>query len=173
MVIKLLKQKKGDMPSILVGITVLFVIALSVIFFSHAFVNVLEEMSNQSRINESNETLEIISQVKVKTIPYLDYFFFFSFFAIIIGLIVSAVYIDVNPVFFIVFLIMFIIAIVLGGLYANTFAEVIAEEEIAGTANRFTLTTTIMNIYPVLIFAVGLIVIVILYGKSRRGGEPI
>lgn len=165
----ILRKKKGDMPSLIIGlIIILFAVGVSAILFSKIFLSVTEELKKQPEF--SNNTKETIESVETKTVPFLDYLFFFSFVAILIGLIISSIYIDVHPALTIIFVIILIVAIILAGIFANAFVEIGEEDEIAGTYNQFKLTKSIVNNLPLIILISGIIVILILYGKSRSYG---
>lgn len=161
-------NKKGDLPSILISlIVILFVIGFISIVFSKIFLDALGELKEQPEF--SNNTIDTITSVEEKTIPFLDYLFFFSFIAISIGLIISSVYIDTHPAIAIIFIISLIIAVVIGGIFANAFVEIGEQSELATTYNSFTLTKVLINHFPLLIFIIGLIVTIILF--SKRGGS--
>jgi len=105
--------------------------------------------------------------VEGKTIPFLDYLFFFSFIAIFIGLIVSAIYLDVHPALMIIFVLMLVVAIVLAGIFANAYVQVGEEPELITTYSQFTLTSWVIQHFPLIVLAVGAVVIFIMYGKGR------
>lgn len=165
----ILRNKKADIPSLIISlIVILFAVGIGGMLFSRVFLAVTGEMKVMPEF--SNNTKQTLETVEEKTIPFLDYLFFFSFIAITIGLIISSVYIDAHPALTIIFIIALIIAVVLAGIFANAFVEVGEDAEIISTYEQFTLTKTIITNLPLLIFIVGLIVVIILYGKGRSGG---
>lgn len=165
----LLNSKVADIPSLIISlIVVLFAVGLGGILFAKVFIAVTSEMKVMPEF--SNTTTETITTVESKTIPFLDYLFLFSFIAITIGLIISSIYIDVHPALTIIFIIALIIAVVLAGIFANAFVEVGEDTEVISTYNQFTLTKIIVTHLPLLVFVIGLIVVIILYGKGRGGG---
>jgi hypothetical protein len=165
-------NKRGDVTSLIITLLIiLFIIGLTSILFSKVFLQALGEFKTQEGLG--NNTINTIETVEQKTIPFLDYFFLFSFIAILIGLIISSIYIDTNPAIVIIFVVALIIILVLGGIFANIFTEIGEESEIASTYNEFTYTKMIFNSLPLLILFTGVVIAVILYGKSKRlGGTP-
>jgi hypothetical protein len=168
----ILKEKSADIPSLIISlIVILFAVGIGGILFAKVFLAVTSEMKAMPEF--SNTTTENIEYVEAKTIPFLDYLFFFSFVAITIGLIISSIYIDVHPALMVIFIIALVVAVVLAGIFANAFVEIGEETEILSTYNQFVLTQIIITHLPLLVFVVGLVVIIILYGKSRGGGGPV
>lgn len=165
------KSKKGDAPSLIIGlIIIVFVIGIVVLVFSKFFPAMLEILKNEPQIAANNNSVTVINMVQTKTIPWLDYFFLFSFVSIIIGLIVSSIFIDTHPSLMIIFIIVLVVAIVLGGIMSNAFTTIGETDVMLSTYNQFTMTKGVMSRLPVILFAAGLLVIFILYGKSRSGG---
>jgi len=163
----LLKSKKGDFQSLVIGIAILFGLVLTVIIFSKVFLSVLSEFKQQPEF--SNNTIQTIEKVESKTIPYLDFFIFFTLIAIMIGLIIASIYIDVHPAIVVIFIVAFIIAVFLSGIFAKVYTDFSSEEEISSIASQFTYSNLIFNNFPIIISVLGIIIIVVLYGKSRKG----
>lgn len=165
-----MKNKRGDITTIVIAIAVIFGLALGSIFFSHIFLDILGELKTMDGF--SNNTLDTITTVEDKTIPLLDFFIFFVLFAVSIGLIIASIYIDVHPALIVVFIIALIVAILLAGQFANVFEEVTSQSTISATADSFSMTNIVLGSYfPLIILVIGIIVIIILYGKSRNVGE--
>ncbi|MHA1225337.1 MAG: hypothetical protein ACTSPV_01175 [Candidatus Hodarchaeales archaeon] len=165
----LLKNKKADFQSLIVGIIVVFGLALGVILFSKVFIAVTDELKTQEDF--SNTTINTIESTQSKTIPLLDFFIFFTLVSIMIGLIVASIYIDVHPALVVVFMIGLVIAVFFSGIFSNVYSEFSSDSEISSTASQFKFTNLILGEhFPIIISVLGVIIIIILYGKSRRGG---
>jgi len=166
------KDKKGDFQSIVILITVIFAVAIAAIIFSKVFLMITAELKTQPEF--SNTTVDTIELAEEKTIPLLDFFIFFSLIALMIGLIISSIYINVHPAVIIVFVIALVFAIFLGGQIANIYSEITTDSELAATSGQFSFTNAILGQhFPIIIAVVGTIVIIVLYGKSRRVGEQV
>ena len=170
-------NKRGDFTSMMIMIAVVIALAIGVIIFSKVFLMVTGELKTSNTINFDNSTVAIIEGVETKTIPLLDFFIFFSLVALMIGMIISSIYIDVHPAVTIIFIVALIVGIFLSGIFSNIFYDVTNEPELVSTASQFTMTNMILGShFPVIILVIGIIVIVILYGKSKSqggGNQPI
>lgn len=167
-----IKNKRGDIPSLIISlIVILFVVGIVSLFFSKIFLAITGEL--KAMPDFSNTTKDNLTFVEGKTIPFLDYAFFFSFIAIAIGLIISSIYIDVHPAIAIIFIIILIVAVVLAGIFANAFVTIGEDSELSSTYEQFTLTKIIITHFPLLVFIIGLIVVIVLYGKGSSGSGGI
>jgi len=163
-------NKKGDVQSLIIAIVIVMALALGAIIFSKVFTEITTEFQDEDKF--SNRTIENIESVEEKTIPLLDFFIFFTLLSLMIGLIISSIYIDVHPALVIIFLIGIVVAVFLAGLFTNVFSEISAEPELEATAEEFTYTNLILgNHFPIIILVLGIIIVIILYGKSRGGGS--
>lgn len=166
---KIKMNKKADFTSLVIGIAIVFGLALALIIFSRVFLAVTEELKGTGRF--SDRTTETIETVEDNTIPLLDFFIFFSLIALMIGLIISSIYIDTHPALTIIFLIALIVAVFIAGQLANVYTEVVEDSAIASTAAEFEYTNLIFQNFPLVIFVLGIIIVIVLYGKSRKVSE--
>ena len=163
-------NNKGDLATIVIMIVVLFGIAVGSIIFSEIFLDITAEFKAVKGL--PNRSITAIEVVESRTIPLLDFLVFFTFFAIAVGLIVASIYIDVHPALVILFILALILAVIFAGLFSNIYAEFTGSPTLTATASQFSLSNLILGEYfPLFILAVGTIVIIILYGKSRNVGE--
>ncbi len=118
-----------------------------------------------------HNTVNTITLVESKTIPLLDIAVFFILAGSLIGLIIASIYIDMPPAMVGIFLIGWVVTIFLSGIVSNIYSDVSSNPELSTTANQFTKTNFIAGQYlPTILFVVGIIVIIILYSKTRSGG---
>jgi hypothetical protein len=173
---KINKDKKGDASSLIIGLVVMvFIVGIIALMAGKVIPQLTNIMKTTSTFASSNNTVNALNIIETKTIPWLDYFFLFAFFGTILGLIISSIYIDTHPAFMIFFVILLVIAIIFAGIFANAYIEIGESSALSATYNQFTATKAIFNNLPLILFVVGLIVIIILYGKSRSSasGGPI
>jgi len=170
----ILKDKRGDAQSLIISLVVIiFVLIIISLFFSKFFLAIVSEMKGQDQFQNNTAAQESFTMVEQNTIPFLDYLIMFSFISIIIGLIISSIYIDVHPAFFVVFIIIFIFVITLAGIFSNILDRIGNESIMSSTYSQFQFTPLIVNHFPLMIFVVGMIVAIVLYGKSRGGNVPV
>jgi hypothetical protein len=168
---QMLKNKKGDLPSLLiVGVVMFFAFSVLAVFFSYTLNSTMDELVNSGEFSQN--TIDTMTDVQEKTIPLMDFTMMFFFFSAVIGMIVSAVYVRTSPVMVGVFIILLIISVVIAGQLVNMYDELKQTEEIASTASQFSMTNAILgNAFPALILISGVIVLIVLYSKSRYAGE--
>ena len=166
----ILKNKRADFQSIIILIVIVFALAVGSIIFSRVFLDITAELKSKEEF--SNNTIGAIEVVEQNTIPLLDFLVFFSLVALMIGLIIASIYIDVHPAIVIIFIVALIVAIFLAGMISNAYSEVVATPELASTSAEFKYTNLVLGThFPIIILVTGIIVVIILYGKSRRVGE--
>lgn len=165
-------NKKADLTSMIIMLVVIFAIAIAAIIFSRAFIEVTDDLAGRPEF--SNRTVDAIETVQDRAIPLLDFLIFFSFVGLLVGLIISSMYVNVHPALTFIFIIGLVVATFVAMQLANVTGEVTSQPELVSTANQFTMTTAIMGEYfPILILVTGVIVIVILYGKGRVASAPV
>lgn len=166
-------NKRGAIGDIFWVIAILFIIAIFYIIMRAIYTEIKPELldalvgEGPDAHNRSAIPLEVID----RTINAQDYLFAFLLFGFFIFMIISSVLIDSNPAFFFVGLIMIAITLIVAPIFANTFTELTAEDELATAKEDFPVTTWIFDHYPTVIIAMGAIVAVVLYGKFGTGGE--
>lgn len=172
---KISRNKRGDASSLIIALIVMvFVVGIIALMAGKVIPQLMIFLKTNPTMASDNNTVNTLNLVETKTIPWLDYFFLFVFFGSILGIIISSIYIDTHPVFMIFFVIILVIAIILAGIFANAFITVGESDALSSTYNQFTATKTIFNNLPLILFIVGIIVMIVLYGKSRNsaGGGP-
>jgi hypothetical protein len=167
-----LKNKKGDATSLIISLLVLiFAIAVISLMSSKFIPQMMDIIKNQTEISQNNNSVEVLNMVQEKTPHFLDYFFIFTFVATIIGLIISSIYIDTHPAMMIAFIIVLVIAIIFAGIFANAYTTIGETAVMSSTYNQLTSTKAIFDNLPLILFVVGLIIIIVLYGKARTSSS--
>ena len=165
-----LKDKRGDFASVIIMTTIVFALALGAVFGSHAITTFMNEIAAQPELVNTTAA-ETMTNVAEKTPQYLDFFIFFFLVSMIIGMIIASIYVETNPAVMVTFIIVMFIALLLAGLFANVWWEISQETELSTTMSNFTFTNLILGkAFPVIVFVTMIIVIVILYGKTKGGG---
>lgn len=164
-------NKRGDIQSIIIMIALVFVMAIIVIIFAKGFLEMVDELQSEPEFSNNTNAMMALQTVEDNTINWLDFLIFFTLVSLLLGLIISSLFIDTHPALAIIFFIVLIIAVFLAGQFTNIYAEITGDPEITSTAEQFTKTNLILGShFPVIVLITGIIVILILYGKSRRGG---
>jgi len=162
-------NKRGDFTTIIIMVALILGLAIGSIIFYKVFNDISDQLKEVP--NFSNNTIDTINTAQTSAPKLLDFFVFFVLISFFIGLIIASIYIDVNPAVVIAFIIALIIAVLLAGQVSNVWESFTGQEQLVSSASEFPLTNMILGSYfPVIILVIGVIVIVILYGKSRRQG---
>jgi hypothetical protein len=164
-----MKNKRGDLSSLIILVVIIFGLAIGAVLGGHILLSIFGEFRNQPEFQNTTAG-DTVEDVEGKTIGYLDFFIFFLLIAMIIGIIVSATMIDTHPVILIVFIVGMFITIFLAGILANVYYDVTTEEALLTTSSQFSMTNLILGShFPIIMFVVAIITIIILYGKSKAG----
>lgn len=167
----LCKNKRGDLVSIVVMIIVVFTLALGAVAFWKVFTEFTSEFKTNPRISKHNKTVDVIETVEDKGQNLLDLLVFMTLVGLMVGVIVSAVYLPSHPVVTGVFIVGMLIAIFLSGIFVNVYDEFTEEPEMTATAAGFTFTNLILGEHlPIILTFLLIVVTIILYGKSRNSG---
>lgn len=166
-------NKRADFTTIIILVAIILGLAIGSIIFYKVFYEITEELKDVEQF--SNLTVDTIDTAQTQAPKLLDFFVFFVLISFFVGLIISSIYIDVNPAVVIVFIVAMVIAVVLAGQVVNVFNGFVTTGDLttggASVQDAFPLTSMILgNYFPLIILIIGMIVIVILYGKSRRQG---
>lgn len=167
----LIKNKRGDAASLIIGLVVmLFVIAVFALIGGKVISTITAQLKLDPTFSSNNNTMNTLNMVETKSPGWLDYFFVFVIFSTIIGLIISSIYTQAHPAMMIIFIILLVLAIIFAGIFVNAYTLIGENDAVSATYNQLTMTKAIMGQLPLILFITGLIVIIILYGKGRNSG---
>lgn len=164
-------NKKGQAElgvQILLAVIVVFIIGITAVSIATPFLQFLDEFKNDARVSQSNVTVENVEVIEALTPTLLDFIVLFSFLGILLGAIFFALITDASPaVMFVLFLIV-IIAVILAAQFANVYDDFSSTSELSAVASQFTFTNFLLgSMFPVIILFSGVLIIIILYTKSR------
>jgi len=162
-------NKRGDFTTIIIMVVLILGLAIGSIIFYRVFNDISNELKEVPQF--SNKTINTIETAQTSAPKLLDFFIFFVLVSFFVGLIIASIYIDVNPAVVIVFIVALVIAVVLAGQVSNVFDAFSTQDELVDSVAEFPMTSMILGSnFPIIILVIGMVVIVILYGKSRRQG---
>ena len=167
-------NRKGDFQSIIIMIVVISILAIVSVIFAKGFGAAMDEFAAQDQIMSNPQAHEAVNVVQDRTIPLLDFFVFGSFVALILGVIISTIFINTHPAIAMVFVIALAVAVFLAGMFANVYGELSDDAELEDTIEEFKLTNLIMGSqFPIIILVIGIVVIIVFYGKSGKVGAGV
>lgn len=163
-----LKNKRGDIPSLLFAIMSVFIAGIILVVFSHLF------MQMYGSIGDYFETTKYKDSIPDKTleevIDYEQSIWDYAFLAIAIGYIIMmgilAFSTNVSPVFYFIYGLAAFFGFVVGIALSNLFQHLAEMTQFADTIARFPITNAILgNFFPLYITAMLLITMILLFGK--------
>lgn len=165
----IIPNKRGDAMSILIFLAIAFGAIVTLIFMTKVFNDVTTVFKNTTVVQNDTKALTQINKVSNSFVPLMGNAFLFLFFASIFGIIISSLFINTHPGFFIIFLIVIIVTIVLAGILSNVINEFGSNPALSSTYALYPAVQAIVNNLPLIILVTSAIVAIILF--SRSGGN--
>lgn len=167
----MLRDKKGDMPSILLGVILImlfFFLLVGAFYMYRTFGSFMSGITfDDPQAQQKNEDLQV---QMTNSGSALDGLFVVFFIILIVVLIISSYFIETHPIFFIFSLLIFLLFIPVSMMIGN-FMEDLAEnntQDFINLNNDFPMSIFILTHFPIFILIPGIIILGILYMK--RGG---
>jgi len=167
-------QAFGFLPALIIGLIIAFVFAIVTLVVAYGGDEVFDAIKENPTIGASNRTVEKVNIVQSLMTGAFDQLVFFFMFAVVLGIIVMAIFSDFHPVFLIFLIIFIILMVIVAGLLANVNEEVTQNELLATKASEFPMTNWIMGSnLPIMIAVGGVIAILIILAKRGRVSSPV
>ena len=167
---------KGDIPSIIYFIVIIFAIGMMLFVFSHLFSNVYDGLDQYFDDSEYNDTTahQTLNQIQTYEESMWDY----VFLAIVIGYVFSLIILgfstQVNAVFYFIYGIVALIGLFVGVALSNAWEAMAEVPTMTSTIARFPITDALLNnFYPIFITVVIVITMIMLFGKAFLPGSEV
>lgn len=160
------RNKKGNVIDLAFIVIILFGVSLALFFIYHSYYDVSTELISSGDLGVDGTA--VLQDSIDSFYKWNDNGIGFIFFGLIIGVLVTAYFIDVHPVFFVISLIMFIFLIFASVYISNTFQEIVNDSEFSVTVTKFPITVFIHENLILLLILTFVLMSVIMYGKSRN-----
>lgn len=167
----LLNDKKGDIPSILIFIIVIFSIIVSMIVGTKVFNSVKDGLKITPLIQNNSKAMEKIDFIDSNFVPLIANGFVFLFFGMILGILISSFFIDTHPGFFVFFIIGGILCVFLSGIIANVITEFGESAQLSDVWNEYPAVKIIINNLPLIIMGVIILTGIILFARQGSGSN--
>ena len=167
---QLLKNKRGQVESIILVVVTIFIIGIIVFFMNHVNEKVYTALDVNFEANadlndtEAHKAVQAFQEVEQGSI------WDFAFLAIFIGLMIQMLIFSfaskANIAFFWIFVIIGIISLVLGVMLSNIWQGVAANGEFVSTVARFPIMDALLGSYfPLIVTAFMFMMMIVLFGK--------
>jgi len=170
-----IKNKKGDIPSIIYFIAIIFAIGVVLLVFSNLFSAIygsLDTYFENSKYNDTtaHQTLEQVQGYENSSM--WDYVFLAIIVAYFLMLIILGYSTQINAVFYIIYGIVAMVGLFVGVALSNAWEKIVETDALSGTVARFPITDAILNnFFPLFITVVIITTMIMLFGKYYLGSE--
>lgn len=165
----LCKRKRGSVVlDVLIG-AVLFLGFAMIMVFGY---KILSELNADLQADtDLSPSAKGASQSVTNNYPaFMDNAFLLLLVLFWIFILVTSFFIDTYPVFFVISLVLLVFVFVVGMNLANTYEEVMADDEMINYAASFPKTNWVMSHFLIIIMAIGFSAALALYANSKVGG---
>jgi hypothetical protein len=155
-----------------VGVISVILLVTAVVLIVAAFigVNIVNNMLTTNIIAANPQVSSMLAKQTATFYKY-DWLFFGVFLGLVLGLIIASWFISGNPLFMMIYFIIICIFVVCSFMISNTYETFSTNTAIMGTVAHFPITNFIMLNLPYILSVVGMISLVIMFGKpSFEGG---
>lgn len=163
----LLKNKRGTMEDVIFIAIIAAVFAIFILVMAY----ITPQISDKLRGTEINN-----SAAARTALDYSDTFaarlnsvFLIVFVGLIMGMLVSAFLIEAHPIFIPIFIFFLGFAVVAGVVMSNVYESFSDSTEFAATAAQNTYVTAILDNYVLIIIVVGVLSMILTFGKLNFG----
>ena len=161
--------KKGFIGDAILGVVLLFVIALIIPVLYVLFSSINTSFQDNAQMDNTSKTL--MNNSKDRFTNVWDYAFLTLFLGLAIALMITSYVLQSNPgMFFIILVIVSIIAGVAGYL-ANAFSDVMSNNTILGaSSDNFPITVFILDHYMLSVIVIVFLMLIVFFAKPYSGG---
>jgi len=160
-------NKRGDIPSLLFAVIMLFTIGV-LFFFGNHVNNAFMEKFDEVLIDDYNNTvaLDTLRDIQDVENSVWDYAFLALMFAMFLSLILTAFATRISAAFYWLYGIISMIVLLTGTILSNMWQELAANSEFAVTIGRFPIMNSLLgSYYPIVVAGMIFLLMIILFGK--------
>jgi hypothetical protein len=157
--------KRGNIQELAFIIVVIFVLGIT-IFFAVKVQRALNDKI-QAMTDIPAPAKQASATVTNITPNMFDKLFIVAIFVFYIGALISAWYIDISPVFFVLSVIILLVLLAAGAMVNNVNEEIINRSEFASFSSEFPIIVFFSHHMFQIITAMGILLLAALYAKSR------
>lgn len=136
----------------------------------YAVNSAVDTMMTNSVIQASTPTTDTLGYAKGLS-QKADYIFVVVLIAIALGILVTGWLVGGHPIWMVAFICVVLIATVLAAILSNVWDSVSAANMLSGSLQYFPKTDNILNHLPLYIGAIGLMGMVVMFGKPYMAGD--
>lgn len=146
---------------------IIFAVGIGFFVINYAMDTTINRMVNVTAINESNQTVNVLTSIKTNVTSRLDYVLFGLFIALILGIIITSWFIGGNPIFAFIYFLVIVIGVIASTIMADVWENISGASVFGLTVVSFPITNHILSKLPIYVAIVGFIGIVIMFAKPQ------
>jgi chromate transport protein ChrA len=163
-------NKKGDIPSLIYIVVIIFVIALIFLFTNHLkdrlYTSLDTYFNSTPTYNESEARTALTTIHTGDNSGMWDYAFLFIAVGMLLVMALTAYSTRISPLFYWIYGVLTMIILMIGVVLSNFWQSIASNSVFSTTITRFPITNLLLGTYyPTMVTAVIIIAIVLLFGK--------
>ncbi len=162
------KDKRGSIIDTFFLIVTLFGLAIFLVIIGYTVPKISDQLKN-TELNQSSASLTALNEMD-NTIAKFDGIFLFIFIGLIMSILISAFLIDSHPIFIPIFIFLLGFAVVVSAILSNVYNTISTDSTLSSVATTLPYTNTILNNFVLIIIGVGVLSMIVIFGKSGISG---
>ncbi len=164
----LIKEKRGDLPDMLVWLVSIFILAIGLFIFAFITPTITNALADAG-LNDSTEGAQAINSVSDIGTVTIQRGFFFLFVGLSISVMITSFLSRTHPIFLFLYILFLAITIVLGTYLGNAYDQLTRIPVFADTLQSQTLINLVMDNLLIISLAIGALSFIIVFAKFRSG----
>ena len=166
MILTFKSNKRGNVTlESLTVIILLFVFIIGAVIVSLLTSEVENFIVEDEALSDSEKAM--VTNMTSSTPQFLDSVFIFAMVALMIAMIISSLFIDTHPIFFIISLILLVAVLIVAAVISNTWSDFASDGDLSSYADKFPMSGFVMNNLVEVIVVFAMIIALVLYLKLR------
>ena len=165
-----LKNKRGDIESLIYVVAILFAIGFVVVLgnmFTHAFYTQTESIFNSTASLNNSEAIPAIQKIRDVDDTAWDYAILGIYVAILGGMAFTSYLTRISLIFFWIYGVMALVVLAIGVMLSNAWQTMMAKPELTETIARFPITNVLLGSYgTIAVTAIIMVTILFLFAKT-------
>jgi len=157
-------NKKGDITGVFYLVIMISAFAIFLLIVGYIVPQITTPLKNQIGISENiNNSISTSANIAKHTLPTI---WLFLFAGLLLGLFITAYFINTHPIFVPFFIIFLVGAIIVAVPLSNAYEALSANATLSSTATEQSAIGFIITKLPLVTFIIGLIIMIVTFAKS-------
>lgn len=165
---ELLKEKKGDLPDMLVFLVTLWILAIGLFIFAYITPTITNALGDAG-LNSSVEGTNAINSLSDIGTVTIQRGFFFLFVGLSISVMVTSFLSRTHPIFLFLYILFLATTIVLATYLGNAYQQLVEIPLFAETLQSQTLINLVMDNILIIVLSIGALSFIIVFSKFKSG----